>query len=230
MANLKDRKKELLVEIKVQIGEIEKALGKMEREPFELEVINHDQRYKNDFTGNLESCVKKLKEIFEEAERIESDEGASLKNSFEYVVRKAMEKKRGQSKDTLKGFVTDIEKDTINNNYFRKVLYTGKKSQLVLMSLKRDEDIGEETHDVDQFFRVDAGSGKVIINNKEHAIKDGVAFIVPAGVQHNVINTGKEDLKLYSIYSPPHHQDQIIHKTKEEALKDDEHFDGKTTE
>jgi mannose-6-phosphate isomerase-like protein (cupin superfamily) len=131
----------------------------------------------------------------------------------------------------LKGFITDIEKDTVANKNFRKVLYTGKNSQLVLMSLKPGEDIGEEVHDdTDQFFRVDAGSGKVVINGMETKIKDGYAVVVPQGAKHNVINTGKEDLKLYSIYSPSHHAEGTIHRTKEEAESSDEHFDGKTTE
>lgn len=129
-----------------------------------------------------------------------------------------------------KGFVIDIEKETINNKNFRKVLYTGKNSQLVLMSLKPKQDIGLEVHDVDQFFRIDAGTGKVIINGKTHEIKDGSAFIIPAGAEHNVINDGKEDLKIYTIYSPPHHKDKTVHKTKSEALENEEEFDGETTE
>jgi len=130
----------------------------------------------------------------------------------------------------LKGFVTNIEDDTVKNKNFRKVLYTGKNSQLVLMSLKPKEDIGIEVHDVDQFFRIDAGSGKVVINNIEHKISNGSAIVVPAGAQHNIINDGTEDLKLYSLYCPPHHSDKTIHRTKEEALSAKEHFDGKTTE
>jgi len=131
----------------------------------------------------------------------------------------------------LKGFVTDIEKDTVKNDNFRKVLYTGKNSQLVLMSLNPGEDIGEEVHkDTDQFFRVDSGKGQVIINDKSHDIKDGFAIVIPQGAKHNVVNTGKEPLKIYSIYSPPHHQKDVVHKTKEEAEADKEHFDGKTTE
>jgi mannose-6-phosphate isomerase-like protein (cupin superfamily) len=130
----------------------------------------------------------------------------------------------------LKGFVTDIEKDTVKNENFRKVLYTGKNSQLVLMSIKPKEDIGIEVHDVDQFFRIDAGSGKVVINDVEHKVSNGFAIVIPAGAKHNIINDGTEDLKLYSIYSPPHHKDKVVHKTKEIALKDTEKFDGKTTE
>jgi mannose-6-phosphate isomerase-like protein (cupin superfamily) len=133
--------------------------------------------------------------------------------------------------EDLTGIVVDIEKDTTENNNFRKVLYTGKNSQLVLMALKPGEDIGEEIHkDTDQFFRIDSGEGKVVINGMESAIKDGFAVVVPQGAKHNVINTGKKPLKLYSIYSPPHHRFDVVHATKEEAEKDDEHFDGKTTE
>jgi mannose-6-phosphate isomerase-like protein (cupin superfamily) len=128
------------------------------------------------------------------------------------------------------GFVTDIEKDTVNNKNFREVLYTGKHLQLVLMSLKPNEDIGLETHsDTDQFFRVDGGSGKAVIGGKEHNIVNGSAFVIPAGTEHNVI-AGEEGLKVYTIYGPSHHKDGTIHKTKAEAEADKEKFDGKTTE
>lgn len=130
----------------------------------------------------------------------------------------------------LKGYVINIENDTVKNSDFRKVLYTGKNTQLVLMSIKPKEDIGVEVHDVDQFFRIDAGSGKVVINDIEHKVSNGFAIVVPAGARHNVINDGVEDLKLYSLYSPPHHKDKTVHKTKKDALADKEHFDGKTTE
>ena len=118
------------------------------------------------------------------------------------------------------GFVTDIEKDTTENDNFRKVLFTTSLSQLVLMALKPNEDIGEEEHDVDQFFRIDEGSGKVIINEKEYDIKDGSAFVIPANTKHNVI-AGDKGLKLYSVYSPPQHEDGTIHKNKEEAEEDE---------
>ena len=120
------------------------------------------------------------------------------------------------------GIVVDIETDTINNNFFRKVLFTGKNSQLVLMSIKPKEDIGEEVHNVDQFFRIDQGTGQVIINGIKHSIKDGSAFVVPSGSKHNVINTGNKDLKLYSVYSPPQHKAGTIHKTKKEAMAEEE--------
>jgi len=132
----------------------------------------------------------------------------------------------------LKGYVIDIEKETERNTDFRRVLYTGKHSQLVLMSIKPGEEIGEETHDdVDQFFRFEEGEGKVIIDGVEHRVKDGNGVIVPAGAKHNVINTSKlVNLKLYTIYSPPEHQDGVVRHTKKEAMASEEHFDGRTTE
>ena len=130
----------------------------------------------------------------------------------------------------LKGFVTNIEEDTTDNSNFRKIIYTGKNSQLVLMSLKPGEDIGMETHpDVDQFFRIEQGSGVAVINGKKHRIKNGSAIVIPQGAKHNII-ADKEGLKIYSIYSPPHHRFDVVHPTKEDAEKDDEHFDGQTTE
>jgi mannose-6-phosphate isomerase-like protein (cupin superfamily) len=132
----------------------------------------------------------------------------------------------------MKGFCSNIEKDTTGNNNFRKVLYTGAHSQLVLMSLKPNEEIGMEVHpDNDQFFRFDKGEGKVIIDGNEYKVGDGFAVVVPAGAQHNVINTsGKEDLKLYTIYSPAHHKDGVVRATKKEAEENEAEFDGKTTE
>ncbi len=132
----------------------------------------------------------------------------------------------------MKGFNSNIEKDTRENENFRKVVYTGKHSQLVLMSLKPGEEIGMEVHkDNDQFFRFESGTGKVLIDGNEYAVSDGSAVIVPSGVPHNVINTGTDDLKMYTIYSPAHHKDGIIHSTRAEALADEEeHFDGTTTE
>jgi len=134
----------------------------------------------------------------------------------------------------MKGYNANIEKDTIANTNFRKVLYTGKHSQLVLMSLKPGEEIGMEVHqDNDQFFRFEKGEGKCIIDGNEYALADGSVIIVPAGAEHNVINTGAtEDLKLYTIYSPAHHKDGIVRATKAEAEAeaDGPEFDGVTTE
>ena len=134
----------------------------------------------------------------------------------------------------MKGFVSNIEQDVLANDNFRKVIYTAQHSQLVLMSLNPSEEIGMEVHpDNDQFFRIDAGTGKVIIDGNEYEVSNGFAVVVPAGAQHNVINTSATDkLKLYTIYSPAHHQDQIIHATKADAEADEgkEHFDGTTTE
>lgn len=132
----------------------------------------------------------------------------------------------------MKGFFANIEKDTMENNNFRKVLYSASHSQLVLMSLRPKEEIGMEVHpENDQFFRFEKGEGKCVIDGNEYDLKDGVAVVVPAGAQHNVINTSEtEDLKLYTIYSPAHHKDGIVRTTKEEAMANEAEFDGKTTE
>ena len=132
----------------------------------------------------------------------------------------------------MKGFNDNIEKETLENDNFRKVLYTGKHSQLVLMSLNPGEEIGMEVHpDNDQFFRFEKGEGKCIIDGNEYVVSDGSAIVVPAGAEHNVINISAiEKLKMYTIYSPAHHKNGVIHKTKAEAEADDEEFDGRTTE
>lgn len=132
----------------------------------------------------------------------------------------------------MHGYKDNIEKLTLDNSNFRRVLYTGAHSQLVLMSLKPNEEIGLETHkDNDQFFRFEGGEGKVIIDGNEQTVKDGDAVIVPAGAEHNIINlSATTALKMYTIYSPAHHRDGVIHATKEEAVKDDEEFDGQTSE
>lgn len=132
----------------------------------------------------------------------------------------------------MKGFNANIEKETLENENFRKVLYTGKYSQLVLMSLRPKEEIGMEVHpDNDQFFRFEKGQGKCVIDGNEYAVKDGSAVIVPSGAEHNVINMSEtEELKLYTIYSPAHHKDKIVRETKEEAEKNEAEFDGVTTE
>jgi mannose-6-phosphate isomerase-like protein (cupin superfamily) len=132
----------------------------------------------------------------------------------------------------MKGYFSNIEKDTLENGNFRKVVYTAKHCQLVLMSLKPKEEIGMEVHpDNDQFFRFEKGQGKVIIDGNEYMVQDGSGIIVPCGANHNVINTSEtEELKLYTIYSPAHHRDGVVHVTKAEAEQDNEEFDGKTTE
>ncbi len=128
-----------------------------------------------------------------------------------------------------KGFVTNIEKATVENNSFRQVLYTAQNSQLVVMSLLPHEDIGEETHELDQFIRIESGRGKAMLDNIEHVIEDDYAIVIPAGTKHNIINTGDTPMKLYTVYSPPEHQDGIVHKTKQDAITSHEHFDGKTS-
>lgn len=132
----------------------------------------------------------------------------------------------------MKGYKSNIEKDTLKNKNFRKVIYSGQHLQLVLMSLKPKEEIGLETHwENDQFLRFEGGKGRVVIDQTTYNVKDGDAVIVPAGAKHNVINvSATEELKLYTIYGPSHHKDQIVRKTKEEAEANDEEFDGKPTE
>lgn len=132
----------------------------------------------------------------------------------------------------MQGYHSNIEELTIKNNFFREVLHTSKNFQLVVMSLKPNEDIGFEVHNEnDQFFRFEKGNGKVVIDGIEYLVSDGSSVIVPMGLRHNVINTSDGDyLKFYTIYSPPHHKDKTVHKTKEEALASNEEFDGVTSE
>jgi mannose-6-phosphate isomerase-like protein (cupin superfamily) len=131
-----------------------------------------------------------------------------------------------------KGFIAHIEALTVDNTDFRRVLYTGKKLQLVLMvAIAPGEDIGEEVHpDVDQFFRVEEGEGELRIDGVATPVKSDDAFIVPAGASHNVVNKGSRPLKLYTMYAPPEHRDDIVRGTKAEAQASQAHFDGKTTE
>jgi len=131
----------------------------------------------------------------------------------------------------MKGYIVNIEKITKENNNFRKVLYTAKNSQLVVMSINPKEDIGEETHDLDQFIRIEEGRGRAVLNGVETDIEDNYAIVIPAGTKHNIINTSEEkSLKLYTVYSPPNHRDGVIHPAKKDAESDEENFDGKTTE
>ncbi len=131
----------------------------------------------------------------------------------------------------MKGFVTNIEQASLQNEYFRKVLYTDKRLQLVVMSLAPGEEIGMEVHQLDQFIRVEKGSGKAILDGIEHTITDGSVVIVPQGTNHNIINTSAtEPMKLYTLYAPPNHKDGTIHQTKQQAEADEESFDGKTSE
>ena len=130
----------------------------------------------------------------------------------------------------MKGFVQDIEGLAIKNDKFRQVLYTARNCQLVVMALKPKEEIGAEVHKLDQFFRVEEGSGEAVLDGVHTAIKAGFAVLVPAGTNHNIINTGSVPLKLYTLYAPPNHRDGVVHETRADAEKDNEHFDGKTTE
>jgi len=128
----------------------------------------------------------------------------------------------------MNGYITNIEKEIRENNFFRRVLFTAYYSQLVLMSLKPGEEIGEEVHGLDQFFRFEQGSGKVVLDGVEQEVADGFAVVIPAGTRHNIINTSTDkELKLYTVYSPPNHKDRTVHPTKAEEVE--EHFDGKTS-
>ena len=140
------------------------------------------------------------------------------------------EQKLNEKGVTMKGYVQDIESLAVKNNDFRRVLYTAENCQLVLMALKPKEEIGAEVHKLDQFFRVEEGSGEAVLDGVRTAIHAGFAVVVPAGIKHNIINTGSVPLKLYTIYAPPNHRDGVVHHTRAEAEADSEHFDGKTTE
>lgn len=130
----------------------------------------------------------------------------------------------------MKGFVQNIEDISNRNKEFRKVLYTAENVQLVVMSLNPKEEIGMELHELDQFFRIEEGTGQALLDGVRTDISAGFAVLVPAGTQHNIINTGNVPLKLYTLYAPPNHRDGIVHHTRADAEKDDEHFDGRTTE
>jgi mannose-6-phosphate isomerase-like protein (cupin superfamily) len=130
----------------------------------------------------------------------------------------------------MKGYVKNIERLAIKNSEFRQVLYTARNCQLVLMALKPKEDIGAEVHKLDQFFRVEEGSGEAVLDGVTTGVSAGYAVLVPAGTRHNIINTGDVPMKLYTLYAPPNHLDGIIHHTRADAEADNEHFDGNTTE
>ena len=130
----------------------------------------------------------------------------------------------------MNGYVQDIEALAVGNDVFRRVLYTAKHCQLVLMALKPGEEIGAEVHKLDQFFRVEQGIGEAVLDGVATKIRAGFAIVVPAGAKHNIINTGVNPMKLYTIYSPPNHRDGVIHQTRRDAEADSEHYDGKTTE
>lgn len=133
--------------------------------------------------------------------------------------------------DDMKGYIENIENLSLENNNFRKVLYTTTNSQLVVMSLKPGEEVGEEVHHLDQFIRFEGGVGEAVLDGASHNVSDGIVVLVPSGTRHNIINSSKEEsLKLYTLYSPPNHRDGTIHKTKEDAERDNEdHFDGNIT-
>jgi len=206
-------------------------------------IEDEDEVEETEFTAEqkkaIEAFVSEYQGDFEDEDvhNLADEMGLEHGEVEEYIYNMAREEtnepeetKTPEDGSTKKGFHDNIEESTLDNEDFRRVLYTGENLQLVLMTLQPGEDIGEETHDNDQFFRFEEGSGIVVINENEYDVEDGSAIIVPAGSKHNIINTGEEDLKLYTLYSPPHHKDGIEYKTKEEAEESTENFDGKTTE
>lgn len=146
------------------------------------------------------------------------------------TVRAQDRHREGRPGADAKGFVANIDKLTTENHDFRRVVYTAPHMQLVVMSLRPGEDVGVEVHDVDQFFRIEAGTGSVVINGRRSPLAADSAIVVPAGAKHDIVNTGNAPLQLYTIYAPPHHRDKVVHPTRADAQRDSERFDGKTTE
>jgi len=130
----------------------------------------------------------------------------------------------------MKGFVQNIEDIAVENKDFRRVLYTARNCQLVLMTLLPGEEIGLEVHKLDQFFRVEEGTGEAVLDGVRTDISAGFAVLIPAGSHHNIINTGSVSMKLYTLYAPPNHRDGVVHRSRADAQADQEHFDGRTTE
>ena len=208
-----------------------------EKEKIKKFVTEYEGDFENDDIYDFADKIKLNKHEVEEyiysiARKGEKEEKAEKKeDKTEKKVKKEIKEEDDKPEDVKKGFKADIEKETLDNEDFRKVLYTGEHTQLVLMTLKEGEEIGMEVHPtIDQFFRFAQGKGKVIINDTEYNVKDGDCVIIPAKSEHNVINIGKEDFKMYTLYSPPHHKDGVEFKTKAEASKSKEEFDGETTE
>jgi mannose-6-phosphate isomerase-like protein (cupin superfamily) len=224
--------KESLREFLFEDMEEENSVEETEFTPEQKETI---EEFVADYEGDFED---------EDLHSFAEELGLNVHEVEEYIYNMAREAEKeeeleGESSPddstSKKGFHDDIEKDTTENDKFRKVLYTGKNMQLVLMSLNPGENIGMEHHDPDQFFRIDQGSGKAIINSNEYEIKDGDSVFVPGGAEHDIINTSdSEDLKLYTLYGPPNHKDAIEADTKEEAEEQEKSGedkpDGVTTE
>lgn len=207
---------------------------------FEDDIERFDSEYseETDFTPeqkkSIEDFIDSYQGNFEDDDihDFAEDLGLDVHEVEEYIydMARGFEKDSKEKDSIKKGFHTNIEKDTLQNKNFRKVLYTGENIQLVLMTLKPGEDIGMETHDVDQFFRFEKGEGEVIINNNKYQVEDGSGVIVPAEAKHNIINTGNIPLFMYTLYAPPHHKNGTLHKTKADAQMAEEEFDGVTSE
>ena len=172
------------------------------------------------------------KDEHKESEQEEADFTPEEEESIEEEPAEEPEEGNEEISSDVKGFHNDIQEDTLENDNFRKVLYTAKNMQLVLMTLQPGENIGMESHESDQFFRFEGGTGQCIINGNEYDVKDGDSILIPGGAEHDVINTSDDELlQMYTLYSPPNHVDGTIHETKEEAEENGEDkFDGATTE
>ncbi len=206
---------------------IKKILNSMEKFVYE----NLDEFLNERFVEDPEadgSYEESFPEDGEETEEIEDEiEDEEIEESPE---EEEVEKEMEEETSSKKGFHENIEDSTLENENFRRVLYTGENLQLVVMTLQEGEEVGEEIHENDQFFRFEEGEGICIINDNEYEVEDGSGVIVPAGSKHNIINIGEGPLKLDTLYSPPHHKDGVKYASKEEAEESSEEFDGETTE
>jgi mannose-6-phosphate isomerase-like protein (cupin superfamily) len=230
---MKEQKQKMMEDMKAQDAQLTEQLTKMNRAPENKKmglmaaVITHmvEQRITMDARK-----AKMEEEMMQHMMQHMQMGKESMSQCPMMKGMKDMDVNSGDAQIEQKGFVQDIEGLAIKNDEFRRVLYTAKHCQLVVMSLKPKEEIGAEVHKLDQFFRVEEGSGEAVLNGVRTAIRAGFAVIVPAGMNHNIINTGSVPLKLYTLYAPPNHRDGVVHHTREDAEADNEHFDGKTTE
>src|ERR1035437_8837740 len=230
---MKEQKEKMMADMKAQDAELTEQLTKMNSAPVDKKmglmaaVITHmvEQRITMDARK-----AKMDEEMMQHMMQHMQMGKESMSQCPMMKGMKDMDANLGDAQTEQKGFVQDIESLAIKNAEFRRVLYTAKHCQLVVMSLKPKEEIGAEVHKLDQFFRVEEGSGEAVLNGVRTAIRAGFAVVVPAGLAHNIINTGSVPLKLYTIYSPPNHRDGVVHHTRADAAADNEHFDGKTTE
>src|SRR5450759_4044980 len=230
---MKEQKEKMMAEMKAQDAGLSEHVAKMNRAPADKKMDLMDAV----LTQMVEQRIAmdaRMEKMHEEMMKHMMQHMQMGKESMSQCPMmkgmKGMDANLGDAQTEQKGFVQDIESLAIKNAEFRRVLYTAKHCQLVVMSLKPKEEIGAEVHKLDQFFRVEEGSGEAVLDGVRTAIRAGFAVVVPAGTNHNIINTGNVPLKLYTLYAPPNHRDGVVHHTRADAEADNEHFDGKTTE